>query len=182
MEGFIYNRNKGVQYPLVYFDGNFYEFCNNEQIDISLILKECEDTKQGILYNISDTQFSICLHVTEEDLKGLIVNNLTSFGINIDELKNIVDFYNEGWKEDVTAFILYYILRYIPRLDIDYLNYSVDQFIGKIYNEDYYAFVIEQLNISIDPLLEAYIDYESYVKENFITIKHNDIIYVFDLE
>ena len=29
MEGFIYNRNKGVQYPLVYFDGNFYEFCNN---------------------------------------------------------------------------------------------------------------------------------------------------------
>lgn len=87
MEGFIYNRNKGVQYPLVYFENNFYEFCNNKQIDVSLTLKECEDTEQGILYNISDTQFSICLHVTEEDLKDLIVNNLTSFGVSIDGLK-----------------------------------------------------------------------------------------------
>lgn len=182
MKGFIYNKNKGVQYPLVQFEDDFYEFCSNKHIDTSLTLKECEDTEQGIIYNIPDTQFSICLHVIEENLKDLIVNNSTSFGINIDELKNIVDFYNEGWKEDVTAFILYYVLQYIPRLDIDYLNYSVDQFIGKIYNEDYYAFVIEQLNISIDPLLEAYIDYESYVKENFITIEHNDIIYVFDLE
>ena len=178
MEGFIYNRNKGVQYPLVYFDGNFYEFCNNEQIDISLILKECEDTEQGILYNISDTQFSICLHVTEEDLKGLIVNDLTSFGVSIDGLKNIVDFYNEGWGEDVAAFILYYILQYIPRLDRICLNYSVDQFVGSIHNEDYYTFIKEDLIMAIDPQLLAYIDCAGYIEENFITIEYVDIIYV----
>lgn len=33
----------------------------------------------------------------------------------------------------------------------------------------------------IDPQLEAYIDYASYVKENFITIENVDIIYIFNI-
>lgn len=180
MKGFIYDKNKGVQYPLVQFEDDFYEFCSNKHIDTSLTLEECEDTKQGIIYNIPDTQFSICLHVIEENLKDLIVNDLTSFGVSIDGLKNIVDFYNEGWEEDVAAFILYYILQYIPRLDRICLNYSVDQFVGSIHNEDYYTFIKEDLIMAIDPQLLAYIDCAGYIEENFITIEYVDIIYVFN--
>lgn len=84
---------RGIEHPLIYLnDDNFFEFCNNNHIDTSFKFEECKDTYKGIIYNIPNTQFSVCLNIAEKDLKYLIMDDLTPLGVDIKELRNIVIF------------------------------------------------------------------------------------------
>ena len=132
----------------------FFEFCNNNHIDTSFKFEECKDAYKGIIYNIPNTQFSVCLNIAEKDLKYLIMDDLTPLGVDIKELRNIVIFYNDCWGEDVAAFILYRVLGCITSLDTEDLDYCLEQYVGKVCDEDYFTLFTKQLNIVIDPLLE----------------------------
>lgn len=48
-------------------------------------------------------------------------------------------------------------------------------------DEDYFTLFTKQLNIVIDPLLEDYVDYRSYIIEHFTLAEYKDDIYVFNL-
>lgn len=173
---------RGIEHPLIYLnDDNFFEFCNNNHIDTSFKFEECKDTYKGIIYNIPNTQFSVCLNIAEKDLKYLIMDDLTPLGVDIKELRNIVIFYNDCWGEGVAAFILYRVLGCITSLDTEDLDYCLEQYVGKVCDEDYFTLFTKQLNIVIDPLLEDYVDYRSYIIEHFTLAEYKDDIYVFNL-
>lgn len=174
----LFRESKVTEYIVLdYGADGFYIECSPELrklfLNTRMTLKE--------FLNIPNTQFSVCLNIAEKDLKYLIMDDLTPLGVDIKELRNIVIFYNDCWGEDVAAFILYRVLGCITSLDTEDLDYCLEQYVGKVCDEDYFTLFTKQLNIVIDPLLEDYVDYRSYIIEHFTLVEYKNDIYVFNL-
>lgn len=157
-----------------------YNWLESNPSFYSLLWKciDSDETTNSIRFVAKDLKYSnYIITINPNNTNPNLSDLLKTKDWSINELFLIATIPYYYYEENIFIIILAYINSIITSLE-DY-QYALDNYIGKIQNKEWIDFMINTLNITIDPRIYEYVDACTYIEDNFNYASFNNCCYIF---
>lgn len=157
-----------------------YNWLESNPSFYSLLWKciDSDETTNSIRFVAKDLKYSnYIITINPNNINPNLFYLLKTKDWSISELFLIATIPYYYHEENIFIIILAYSNSIITSLE-DY-QYALDNYIGKIQNQEWIDFMINTLNITIDPRIYEYVDACTYIEDNFNYASFNNCCYIF---